>query len=58
MLLFSMVLRKGEVEACPWAVIGGSPYAAAVVLKDGTANGESHTHTGGLGGVERIEDPP
>ena len=46
------------MEACPWAVIGGSPHPAAMVLKDGTANGESHAHTGGLGGVERIEDPP
>jgi hypothetical protein len=28
-----------------------------MLLNNGTADGESHAHTGGLGGVERIEDP-
>ncbi len=26
-------------------------------LKNGTANGESHTHAAGLRGVERLKDP-
>src|SRR5271157_2749849 len=53
---FIMVLRKGKVKAGAWAVIGRSPQPAAMVLNNRTADGKSHAHATGLGGVERLKD--
>src|SRR5208283_1704085 len=53
---FIVVLRNNKVEDCAWAVLAGSPQPASMSLKNRAANGESHSHTSGLGGVERVKD--
>ena len=56
MCSFLPVLRKGELKNCTRPIVCRSPQPAAVVLHDGTADGESHAHAGALGGVKRLED--
>jgi len=51
-----LVFGKRKVKARPWAIIRRSPQPAAVVLKDRTANRESHAHAARFRGVESLKD--